>query len=121
MLVCHEEPAITSCLNSMSKSAVPLGCLTTDLVDIDRLGYIAIHHVSAEGTAGSLLGQIIGPQSGEVILQLTGFFRCQHDWELGFRSLIGEAYANLSKREIYAHQETDNDCFSKLRTHLARV
>ena len=114
VLVCREDPAITTCLRAISKAAVPLVCLTTDLVDIDRLGYIGINHVSAGRTAGSLLGQLIGAQTGELILLLTGSFRCQYERELGFRSLIREAYANLSIREIYAHQETDKDCLSKL-------
>jgi LacI family transcriptional regulator len=114
VLVCREDPAITSCLNNISKAGVPLVCLTTDLVDIDRLGYIGINHVSAGRTAGRLLGQLSGAQSGELILLLTGSFRCQYERELGFRSLIREAYPKLSIREVYANQETDNDSFSKL-------
>ncbi|WP_320821787.1 LacI family DNA-binding transcriptional regulator [Reinekea sp.] len=118
VLVCREDPAITSCLNAISKAAVPLVCLTTDLVDTERLGYVGINHVSAGRTAGSLLGQFIGPQSGDLILLLTGSFRCQYERELGFRSLIREAYPNLSIREVYAHQETDPDCFAKLSEAL---
>lgn len=114
VLVCREDPAITACLNNMSKAKIPLICLTTDLVDTDRLGYVGINHVSAGRTAGRLLGQSSGSQSGELILLLTGSFRCQYERELGFRSYIREAYPNIRIREVYASQETDDDCFVNL-------
>ncbi|MCL7940549.1 LacI family DNA-binding transcriptional regulator [Halomonas sp. ATCH28] len=120
VLVCREDPAITACVNALSKRGVPVVCLTTDIADAVRLGYVGINHVSAGKTAGSLLGQFIGSQSGELILLLTGSFRCQYERELGFRSIIREAYPNLSVREVYASQETNDDCFANL-THAFKT
>ena len=116
VLVCRENPAITACVNSLSNRGIPVICLTTDITDASRLGYVGVNHVSAGRTAGSLLGQFIGSQSGEIILLLTGSFRCQYERELGFRTLIREAYPNLRVQEVYASQETDEDCFENL-TH----
>ncbi|NRA55092.1 MAG: substrate-binding domain-containing protein [Gammaproteobacteria bacterium] len=116
ILVCREDAAISSAVNKIMAQGTPIVCLTTDLSDTTRLGYIGMNHASAGRTAGHLMGRFIGKTAGEVVLVVSASYRAQYERELGFRRIIREEFPNLTIRESLNNHDLDEESYGSLIT-----
>jgi LacI family transcriptional regulator len=114
VLLCREDPAISSSVNRIVKAGCPIVCFTTDLCDTSRLSYVGPNHVSAGRTAGSLMGRYIGQCAGEVVLVVSAPYRSQYERELGFRRVIREQFPNLKILESLNNHDLDEESYDSL-------
>lgn len=116
ILLCREDPAISTCVNQIIREGTPVVCLTTDLCDTARLAYVGPNHVSAGRTAGHLMGRYIGKRDGDVILVVSASYRSQYERELGFRRIIREQFPYLRIHESLNNRDLDEESYGSLMT-----
>jgi LacI family transcriptional regulator len=107
ILVAQETAAIRDAVNELSSTGFPVVCITTDLPTSKRLGCVAMDQYRAGRAAGRLIGGMAGHGAGEVLLIVSGSFRCQQEREIGFREVLRQTYPHLTVSEHLQSRDSD--------------
>lgn len=118
ILICPERPTVSATIDQVISQGTPVVCLTTDLPDTLRLGYVGINQVSAGCTAASIMGRFIGDREGDVVLVGGAPFRNQEEREMGFRRVIREEFPKLNIREKLISDNKSKTTYKQLRQHF---
>ena len=92
IIVSAENSAVTNALRVVS-SSIPIVTIASDLPESGRLAYVGPNNYSAGRVAADLIGRLVGPQGGAVLV-MSGHnsLVCHGERETGFRSALAELH-----------------------------
>lgn len=96
-------------VNNIVDAGTPIVCITSDLPTTRRHCYVGMDQVMAGRLAGRLLGMCCAPQNGVVIVHIGRYYRCEHEREMGFRSILREHYQNLQTLDLLNSSATNEE------------
>jgi LacI family transcriptional regulator len=105
IIVAREDLTINRAIRAVTARGVPVVCVTTDLPNSNRIAYVGSDQTNAGATAAYLMGRLVGPRAGKILLVISAPYRCQEEREAGFRRVLRTEFANLDVEE----RVTSND------------
>ncbi len=119
VLVAREDLAINRAIRQAAANGFPIVCVTTDLPSSGRLAYVGCDQSAAGATAAHMMGRLIGPRSGKILLGVSAPYRCQEERELGFRRVIRSEFAGLSVDERVNSNDLADYSYGSVRRYIA--
>lgn len=111
VVVAREDMTINRVIRAVAQRRVPLVCLTTDLPNSGRSAYVGNDQVSAGATAAWLMGQLVGPRPGKILVVVSAPYRVQEDRELGFRRVLRSEFSHLVVDDrVNSNDENEYSC-----------
>jgi len=100
-----DHPLVTAALREGS-ARIPVVTLSDDVADSGRAAHVGPDDVRAGRTAGDLMGRLLRPQGGHVvmIIGLAGL-RGHREREAGFRSVLAQFYPETTISEVIESRE----------------
>ncbi|WP_120495587.1 LacI family DNA-binding transcriptional regulator [Kiloniella sp. EL199] len=84
-------PEINQVVQKIVASGIPVVSFVTDIARSNRLAYIGMDNYRAGQTAGYMLKNCLGNQSGQILLTLSrDVFQGEEEREIGFRSIFSD-------------------------------
>lgn len=118
VLVAREDLAINRAIRQAAAIGFPIVCVTTDLPSSGRLAYVGCDQSAAGATAAHMMGRLIGPRSGKILLGVSAPYRCQEERELGFRRVIRSEFAGLSVDERVNSNDQADYSYGSVRRYI---
>ncbi len=95
-----EHPEVREAINGLAAQETPVVNVLTDLPGTETLGYAGLDNRAAGRTAGLLMGRLCR-RPGKIAVFWGGeLYRSHEEREMGFRTLLREAYPELSVVEM---------------------
>ena len=105
-------------LNTIIDAGTQVVCITSDLPTTRRHCYVGMDQVMAGRLVGRLLGMCCSPEDGVVIVHIGRYFRCEHERETGFRSILREHYPNLRTLDLLNSSATNEEANSLIENAI---
>lgn len=94
--VALDHPLVREAVGEITQQGTPVLTLLSDLMHVNRLGYMGVDNRSAGRTAGLLLGRFMKVPEGKVALIAGSLsYRGHEEREMGFRNLLQEEFPGL--------------------------
>lgn len=111
-------------VNAAVKNAVSLGksviCLTTDLPNSQRTAYVGIENISSGSTAAWMMGRMLPPDPGNVLILSSANYRSQEEREMGFRRVIRKDFPHLNISERIHISDESEGSYQSVKNYLAK-
>jgi LacI family transcriptional regulator, galactose operon repressor len=118
VIVAREDLAINRTIREVAAHGIPVVCATTDLPNSGRLAYVGSDQASAGGTAAYLMGRVLGPRRGKILLVCSAPYRCQEERELGFRRVLRSEFSQLQIEERVHSNDDVEHTYHSVRKYI---
>jgi LacI family transcriptional regulator len=105
-------------LNTIIDAGTQVVCITSDLPTTQRHCYVGMDQVMAGRLVGRLLGMCCAPDDGVVVVHIGRYFRCEHERETGFRSILREHYPHLRTLDLLNLSATNEEANSLIENAI---
>jgi LacI family transcriptional regulator, galactose operon repressor len=112
-------PAATEMAANLIRAGIPVVTLVTDLPSRCRIGYVGMDNRVAGSVAAYLLGRMLGPDPGAVLLTLSSaLFAGEEEREAGFREAVAGRFPQLSAVTVSEGRGVDRTTGALVRAAL---
>lgn len=118
IVVAREDLAVNRAIRAVMARGVPVVCVTTDLPSSHRLAYVGSDQTAAGGTAAYLMGRVVGPRSGNILLVFSAPYRAQEERELGFRRVLRSEFTHLRVEERVSSNDDVDFSYRNVRKYI---
>lgn len=120
VLKAPDVPDVVAAVARLEAAGISVVTLVTDLPNSPRSAYAGADNRAAGETAAYLVGRLLGPSGGKVLVTLSsGRFRGEEEREIGFRRVIRAHYPSIGIIEISEGHGTDAATGSLVAAALA--
>jgi LacI family transcriptional regulator len=99
----------------------PVVAMITDMPDSGRLAYVGLDNVVAGRAAGDLMGRLLGPNGGELVLVTdTQAMLALREREVGFRTVLMERHPRCRLVELIETHDLGESAGALLRDAITR-
>ena len=120
IVVSPEHPKISEALRGLAR-AKPVLAMITDMPDCGRLAYVGLDNVVAGRAAGDLMGRLLGPNGGEVVLVADSqTMLALREREAGFRAVMTERHPRCRLVELIETHDLGESAGALLSDAIAR-
>jgi LacI family transcriptional regulator len=118
IIVAREDIIINRAIRNVIARKVPVICFSTDLPNSGRVAYVGSDQASAGSTAAHLMGQMLGPREGNILLVYSAPYRAQEERELGFRRVLRSEFSHLAIDDRVNSNDDSEHAYRNVMTYL---
>lgn len=117
-VVAREDLTINRAIRAVTARGVPVVCVATDLPKSGRLAFVGSDQTAAGATAAYLMGRVVGPRAGKILLVVSAPYRGQEERELGFRRVLRAEFAHLEVDERVHNSDDIEHSYRNVRRYI---
>ena len=118
IIVARDDIIINRAIRNVIARKVPVICFSTDLPNSGRVAYVGSDQASAGSTAAHLMGQMLGPREGNILLVYSAPYRAQEERELGFRRVLRSEFSHLAIDDRVNSNDDSEHAYRNVMTYL---
>lgn len=117
-----DHPAVRATIEALTDSGVPVASLVSDLPSLPKAGYIGVDNRAAGRLAGLLMGRFLHPDKAHDVVIFVGSlsYRGHEEREMGFRSILGQDFRNLTITEVVEVSDDRDRAYAAMRDILSK-
>ncbi|NQV99963.1 MAG: LacI family DNA-binding transcriptional regulator [Rhodospirillales bacterium] len=122
-VVAVENPMVREAINEIASAGIPVVTLVSDLSSSRRLSYVGLDNRAAGRTAGHLMGRLMPPGAGKVILLAGSLglnYRDHEEREMGFQRVLKEQFPALQIIERLESHDDYQETYRQIKSILER-
>ncbi|PSJ47000.1 transcriptional regulator [Zobellella taiwanensis] len=118
VLIAPEDPLINRAVRSVTGQGIPVVCLTTDLPNSGRTGYVGVDQTSAGATAAFFMGRMLPKANGRILLVVSAPYRGLEEREVGFRRVLRADFPHLHIEERVNSKDDSAYSYESVKAYL---
>lgn len=106
VIISPQNAEIAAALRAFGRNGKPVITLVTDIRDAERHAYVGPDNRKAGRVAGDLMGRLLGPEGGEIVVIAGMISMIGHEErEMGFRTVLRQRYPQCKVTEVLESME----------------